>query len=582
MKRLVLILAVVLSASLLFAQQNTFYAYQLKGNTVGDKVTAAQALCALTPNIPCTIVIEPILASFASGSMPTKCDKCTWIDQRTSSGNYAGGASGLPEAFDVQSSTNPRAGKFSRVQIGDGTLIDENKTCLPKLGVLNPLCFSGADIGAQINAAVAALPKYTTGNGPSPSGVISLPRNAYSYATPIVINSPLVTLDGNGSNVTYTGNGIGILINDAPTSYSGWGSLQNLVLFGTSSGAVGVKLVESTWQRLWNVRISGFTSGIGLLMRNETMWTEQTDLYHVNLDNNAVGIQLENAEGNAIGGFSYARWRNVAISVYAGDVGIKGRSNAFVNGNAELSFFLADDSTAFQLEDTFDAGNNGSMSWKIRGELTGGATHANGVVAPAGTKWQGNDDRWWNSSGITDSFASGTRVNYVNCNYTTGDCLSLDNGKLSIYNGGPAGSKITFDASAVWTNRNISIPDASGAMALAANLYGAYSAFNPAFADYVHSVTNEPAITVVRISAKSTSQIAGCTTTQPAVYVENAGNGSTSDLATFANGQYSADSGPITFSLAARAGLNFRVRAGVGCTGTPANVNVTVQYQVSQ
>jgi hypothetical protein len=52
-------------------QENTLYVSQFRGVTVGDKVAAAQAACNPNPALPCVVVIDPPLAGFAMGTLPS-------------------------------------------------------------------------------------------------------------------------------------------------------------------------------------------------------------------------------------------------------------------------------------------------------------------------------------------------------------------------------------------------------------------------------------------------------------------------------------------------------------------------------
>jgi hypothetical protein len=93
MKRLAIVLLLLSSAAFVHAEtDNTFYAKQFPGTTVGAKVTAAQAACNL--NIPCIIVIDPSLAAWPVGAMPSLCTSCSWFDYR----NGAPGSYTLPTA----------------------------------------------------------------------------------------------------------------------------------------------------------------------------------------------------------------------------------------------------------------------------------------------------------------------------------------------------------------------------------------------------------------------------------------------------------------------------------------------------
>jgi hypothetical protein len=75
-----------------FAQtDNTFRAKDFPGVTVGQRVSAAMLLCNSDTAIPCIIVVDPSLAVYATGTMPTLCSQCTLEDLR--SGYQASGGS---------------------------------------------------------------------------------------------------------------------------------------------------------------------------------------------------------------------------------------------------------------------------------------------------------------------------------------------------------------------------------------------------------------------------------------------------------------------------------------------------------
>jgi hypothetical protein len=95
----IVLLGLMLSAS---AQtSNTFNAKEFSGSTVGEKVTKAQAQCNASATIPCVIILDPILAAFATGTLPTRCAQCAWIDYRTPGSVSISSVAGFP--FSVKS-----------------------------------------------------------------------------------------------------------------------------------------------------------------------------------------------------------------------------------------------------------------------------------------------------------------------------------------------------------------------------------------------------------------------------------------------------------------------------------------------
>ncbi len=76
------ILGFLLFAALAFGQSGSLYVSQFPGSTVGAKVANAMNSCPAAP-VPCILVIDPGLAAWASGTMPTLCANCTLQDMRS-------------------------------------------------------------------------------------------------------------------------------------------------------------------------------------------------------------------------------------------------------------------------------------------------------------------------------------------------------------------------------------------------------------------------------------------------------------------------------------------------------------------
>ena len=76
-------IVILFSAMACVAQtDNTFYVKQFPGVTVGQKVTAAMQSCNVNAIIPCILVLDPSLAAYAQGTMPTLCSQCSLVDYR--------------------------------------------------------------------------------------------------------------------------------------------------------------------------------------------------------------------------------------------------------------------------------------------------------------------------------------------------------------------------------------------------------------------------------------------------------------------------------------------------------------------
>lgn len=69
---------------------NAVHVKAFPGQSVGEKVAAAQLTCNSNPVIPCLLVVDPSLAGYAAGTMPTLCSHCYLIDWRNGPTGAAG------------------------------------------------------------------------------------------------------------------------------------------------------------------------------------------------------------------------------------------------------------------------------------------------------------------------------------------------------------------------------------------------------------------------------------------------------------------------------------------------------------
>ncbi len=127
--------------------------------------------------------------------------------------------------------------------------------------------FTGADMGAKINAAYAALS--------APGGTIMIPTGSHTFSTPITFTTQLkkVTLAGastRGVELRYTGTGNAITVNNTGASADyGFPALQNFTLIGNdttvSSTQVGIYLGGTNGAAglsIDNVNITTFGTGL--------------------------------------------------------------------------------------------------------------------------------------------------------------------------------------------------------------------------------------------------------------------------------------------------------------------------------
>jgi len=128
-------------------------------------------------------------------------------------------------------------------------------------GVVDPNSLAGADIGAKVNAAVAAMP--TSG------GTVRIPAGSYSFATTIKLtrSAQHVVCDA-GAVLHYTGSGDAIVVDPVAGSGSGFfidgeGGCQ---LLGTPAAKNGIHLLPGNGFSIHGMRVSGFKNGNGIAL----------------------------------------------------------------------------------------------------------------------------------------------------------------------------------------------------------------------------------------------------------------------------------------------------------------------------
>jgi hypothetical protein len=111
MKRFLFAVLLLASLSAFAQKENTYYVQDFPGNTVSQKLDAAQAQCAQLPSsVKCILIFGPTLANFGQGTtavgedrrtaLPARCSNCQWIDYETTPPTYTppfptgGGGSG--------------------------------------------------------------------------------------------------------------------------------------------------------------------------------------------------------------------------------------------------------------------------------------------------------------------------------------------------------------------------------------------------------------------------------------------------------------------------------------------------------
>lgn len=231
-------LALALLPLTLHAQQgvtNTFNVAQFAGADVGAKITAAQNQCLPNTAVPCTIVIDSILAVWPQGNLPARCSNCLWIDYRVAG------------VFAVAGSTSTTSGAIT-ANIFGGTFEANIYATGGDGSQGNPWTSASGTGGIQEAINVAAL---TGGHVHLPFGwyqgnsTINLTANSASgFGISSAVN-PLI-LDGDGKGKTFiVGNTGGIVIDG-----TGRGALTlrdfTIVQGSSNKSTTGIYLARAT------------------------------------------------------------------------------------------------------------------------------------------------------------------------------------------------------------------------------------------------------------------------------------------------------------------------------------------------
>lgn len=164
-------------------------------------------------------------------------------------------------------------------------------------GVLTATAFTGADIGAQINAAYAALP--------STGGTVKVPAGAFSFSTPIVFGTSgknASLLCDTDTYLTYTGSATSTTMNMGQGTGADGQSISNCHFIGSSSSGtqVAIQLGGSNGNKnfiLNNDEISTFGLAVGT-EANTYLETFNNDFVHNN--NKAFSFQSATNAGENI------------------------------------------------------------------------------------------------------------------------------------------------------------------------------------------------------------------------------------------------------------------------------------------
>lgn len=222
--------------------------------------------------------------------------------------NSSGGSGGTPGGSTTQLQYN-NTGAFagSSLMTFDGTTTTINALKVQNFDTtLYVDQFTGSDIGAQINAAIAAAPTNGT--------LIRLPTANSSFSTPVVLNgtNKKVSIQGNGRGtvLTYTGSGSAFTINCAGTGEPQWffDVLSDFILMGNddspTSTQIGVFIGGTTGApgtSYSNIGIKKFGQGLvfgqnayDITLNNIILSGNKQNCYINTANNSGEGIRFHN------------------------------------------------------------------------------------------------------------------------------------------------------------------------------------------------------------------------------------------------------------------------------------------------
>jgi hypothetical protein len=165
-------------------------------------------------------------------------------------------------------------------------------------GVVSAAQFSGADIGAKVNAALAATSVTGALVG---YGKITIPPGNYTFSTTIsLVNYPDIILDCQGANLTYTGTTVAFdALQPAPgSSANATGGIENCNTFAPASPANDVivyrfgNLLNYLFKHnsAWSFDASG---DVGLLVVNTQYFTEDSIITDNQMREVTVGYEFQ-------------------------------------------------------------------------------------------------------------------------------------------------------------------------------------------------------------------------------------------------------------------------------------------------
>lgn len=209
--------------------------------------------------------------------------------------------------------------------------------------------FPGGDIGAKVNAAMAALP--------STGGTVYIPAGVYSFSTTITMmkNCQIIGAGSCATFLTYTGTGTALNIDGSQGGYWGIaGPYMNGLLRGFTVSGIGnnnpnkrgVFITDVIGFTMDDLVVANFnaTGDVGITFNNLAYFCERASLRKLSVFNNKIGLVFQNsnigAPSNSVS-FGYHRWSEMHFQIGVGQYGI------FINGSSPQPVFIYNGNIAF-------------------------------------------------------------------------------------------------------------------------------------------------------------------------------------------------------------------------------------------
>lgn len=350
--RVLIILLALLATVGAFGQgstDNTVYVKQFQGGDVGTKVAKAMSACNPDTRVPCLLVIDPSLATFAAGNMPALCSQCSLLDYR--SGPLSNGI--MVAANSPGASAGEKLSTAITAACAAGTKQVDARSIGP-VATVNATVVLGCETGSPLRVVFDPATSWVPGSG----------------AVNMFTQAPFSTVEGLTVDVTGV------------AGYSG--HAYQFAGYNYAQQTVPAKLYNTTLRDAFFHGL-GNTTGTAIYMAAAGTST-----------GNMTPIQFVNFENIHVSGFKYARYMTASGSnVYAwinGNLTTNLKTEASVHGEYWIAGTVGGDSANINGNVCVQCSyEGGSVADGFAGVLdaiyvTGPAGH---TFAASGNQWLG-------------------------------------------------------------------------------------------------------------------------------------------------------------------------------------------------